>query len=248
MASRGGRTRHRSPRRCATGAASPREPAAPVYIPLPHPSWRNNGWLRRQPVVRDRTASVFEGSRSGGFSSAGHKKESSPRSRPASGGRAAAASSATADVSGTSEDGLFQRARSAWLSRSSRMNARSSPALASASMISLDRTCPRIRSGPDDCRAKSRFAMGEDRPLSVLQGLCHGLDDRIREHLRRPHGNMRVGKTVLAPHEILSSPLDAWPLSSPSGLLLTTVRKPSSAIRAKSAGSRAGATAKPGVM
>jgi uracil-DNA glycosylase len=22
---------------------------APTFIPLPHPSWRNNGWLRRNP-------------------------------------------------------------------------------------------------------------------------------------------------------------------------------------------------------
>ncbi len=62
---------------------------APAYIPLPHPSWRNNGWLRANPwfetellpYLRREIRRILD---------SGNKKESRPRSRPASGGRAAA--------------------------------------------------------------------------------------------------------------------------------------------------------------
>ena len=26
---------------------------APRYIPLPHPSWRNNGWIKKNPWFED---------------------------------------------------------------------------------------------------------------------------------------------------------------------------------------------------
>lgn len=32
---------------------------APAMLPLPHPSWRNNGWLRRNPLVRKRGAAAI---------------------------------------------------------------------------------------------------------------------------------------------------------------------------------------------
>ena len=43
-----------------------RTPAAPRVLPLPHPSWRNNGWLKRQSVVRDRAVCRCCAARCGG--------------------------------------------------------------------------------------------------------------------------------------------------------------------------------------
>ena len=37
------------PRRCATGARSTRRDVRPRVIALPHPSWRNTGWLKQNP-------------------------------------------------------------------------------------------------------------------------------------------------------------------------------------------------------
>jgi uracil-DNA glycosylase len=45
------------------------EPRRPRVLPLPHPSWRNNGWLKREPwfeaellpVLRAEVARVMAG-------------------------------------------------------------------------------------------------------------------------------------------------------------------------------------------
>ena len=39
----------RSPTRCATGGRSTSATSRPRVIALPHPSWRNTGWLKQNP-------------------------------------------------------------------------------------------------------------------------------------------------------------------------------------------------------
>jgi uracil-DNA glycosylase len=63
-------------------------PGPPIYIPLPHPSWRNNGWLRANPWFETELL-PFLRSEVRRILRHPTKKWTAARSRPASGGRAA---------------------------------------------------------------------------------------------------------------------------------------------------------------
>jgi uracil-DNA glycosylase len=66
-------------------------PHSPIYIPLPHPSWRNNGWLRANPWFETELLPFLRGEVRRVLLRASVNERSS-RSRNASGGRAAASS------------------------------------------------------------------------------------------------------------------------------------------------------------